>query len=707
MRGRPVENRWIGMRMSEPDFDLAGLARSQGAQGIGPVRTVEALAAALREGVAAVAGGRGGRDRRARGAGILARGLGFADAPHPGPRLQDVRAATRRSLDARLPKQRALYLRRRLARVRGETRDPGHRAGDRRVARHRWSTPRADDVDLAVKAAREAFYAWRDTPAQERAKAVRKAAAILLANADELAWLEALDTGNPFQAMRFDVEISAGYMEYFAGLVTEIKGDTIPIGAGTLNYTLREPLGVVGRIGAFNHPLLFTAGKCGAPLVTGNTLVVKPADQTPLSSLRIAELWHDVFPPGVFNVVTGGRDAGVALVAHPKVAKIGFIGSVPAGRAVMSGASATLKALTLELGGKNALIACADATPEEIGDGVVRGMNFRYVTGQSCNSTSRVFLHDAIYDKALAEIVKKVSQIKVGLPTERDTEMSCLTSQAQYDKTMSYIKLGRRRRRAPCVRRQAAGRSRARQGLLRRADGVRRRHRRHAHRARGDLRAGGEHPALVGRERHARARERARRRAHLLDLDARPRPRASSGVAGRGGLRVDQRRVARITSACRSAATSSRGSAARSRSRSSWPVRRSRTSTSRCDATNGGIIMTSRLDYRLRSGTSLARHPCRERHRRRARDRQLRRVGQRHAVRRRDGQGLLQGRRDQRHRPHHVGRRRHVAAQHAGGRRRPVRRSQPGCGRVGHPRRRRSRRSSATTCSPSPNSCGR
>jgi betaine-aldehyde dehydrogenase len=236
--------------------------------------------------------------------------------------------------------------------------------------------------------------------------------------------------------------MSVGYMEYFAGLVTEIKGDTIPIGPGTLNYTLREPLGVVGRIGAFNHPLLFTAGKCGAPLVTGNTLVVKPAGETPLSSLRIAELWADVFPPGVFNVVTGGRDAGAALVAHPKVAKIGFIGSVAAGRAVMGGAAATLKALTLELGGKNALIACADAAPAEVADGVVRGMNFRYVTGQSCNSTSRVYLHDAIYDKTLPEIVDRVAKIRVGLPTERDTEMSCLTSEAQYDKTMSYIKLG-------------------------------------------------------------------------------------------------------------------------------------------------------------------------------------------------------------------------------------------------------------------------
>ena len=300
----------------------------------------------------------------------------------------------------------------------------------------------ADDVECAVAAARKAFLAWRDVPAQERAKAIRAAAAILLANAEELAWLEALDTGNPFQAMRYDVDISVAYMEYFAGLVTEIKGDTIPIGPGTLNYTLREPLGVVGRIGAFNHPLLFTAGKCGAPLATGNALVVKPAGETPLSSLRIAELWHDVFPPGVFNVVTGGRDAGVALVAHPKVAKIGFIGSVAAGRAVMGGAATTLKALTLELGGKNALIACADAKPAEVADGVVRGMNFRYVTGQSCNSTSRVYLHDVIYDKTLPEIVDRVAKIKVGLPTERDTEMSCLTSQAQYDKTMSYIKLG-------------------------------------------------------------------------------------------------------------------------------------------------------------------------------------------------------------------------------------------------------------------------
>jgi len=299
-----------------------------------------------------------------------------------------------------------------------------------------------DDVDRAVAAARSAFRLWRDVPAQERAAAIRRAAAILRENGDELAWIEAVDTGNPFQAMRFDVDISAAYMDYFAGLVTEIKGATIPIGSGTLDYTLREPLGVVGRIGAFNHPLLFTAGKCGAPLAAGNTLIVKPADQTPLSSLRVAELWQDVFPPGVFNVVTGGREAGAALVAHPGVAKIGFIGSVAAGRAVASAAGATLKALTLELGGKNALVGCADATPDEIADGVVRGMNFRYVTGQSCNSTSRVYLHANIHDAALAEIVRRVAALKIGLPMERESEVGCLSSRAQFDKTMSYIRLG-------------------------------------------------------------------------------------------------------------------------------------------------------------------------------------------------------------------------------------------------------------------------
>ena len=298
------------------------------------------------------------------------------------------------------------------------------------------------DVDRAVTAARAGFLTWRDTPAQSRAAAIRKAASVLRAHAEELAWLDAVDGGNPFNAMHYDVEISAGYMEYFAGLVTELKGDTIPIGPGVLNYTVREPLGVVARIGAFNHPLLFVAGKMAAPLAAGNSIIVKPADQTPLSALRLAELWDGIFPPGVFNVITGGREAGEALVAHRGVAKIGFIGSVNVGRAVMQAASESLKALTLELGGKNALIACNDATAEEVAEGVVRGMNFRYVTGQSCNSTSRVYLHEDIHDRTVTEIVKRVAGLKIGLPTDRDAEVGCLSSRAQFDKTMSYIRVG-------------------------------------------------------------------------------------------------------------------------------------------------------------------------------------------------------------------------------------------------------------------------
>jgi betaine-aldehyde dehydrogenase len=301
----------------------------------------------------------------------------------------------------------------------------------------------AQDAAAAVEAAYDAFPAWRDTPAQDRAAALRRAAQTLRDNAQELGWLDAIDGGNPFGAMVYDVELSAAYLDYFAGLVTEVKGATIPVDGKTLNYTLREPLGVVARIGAFNHPILFAAGKAAAPLAAGNTLIIKPADQTPLSALRVAELWADVFPGGVFNIVTGGRAAGVALVQHPRVAKIGFIGSVAGGRAVMETAGRTLKALTLELGGKNALIGCADAGIEALAEGVVRGMNFRYVTGQSCNSTSRVFLHESIHDQAVEAIVRKVGALRLGLPSDRDAEVGCLSSQAQFDKTLAYIEYGK------------------------------------------------------------------------------------------------------------------------------------------------------------------------------------------------------------------------------------------------------------------------
>jgi len=299
----------------------------------------------------------------------------------------------------------------------------------------------AADADLAVQAAARAYPAWRNLTVAERVKCVRKAAAILREHAEELAMLDAMDGGNPFKWMLADVLVSADYLDYFAGLATEVTGTTIPVSTDILNYTLREPLGVVVRIGAFNHPALFSTSRAGAPLVVGNTLIIKPAEQTPLSTLRIAELWAEVFPPGVFNVVNGGRDAGAALCEHPKVAKVGFIGSVIGGRNVMRSVSSTVKKISLELGGKNALVACADADPVEVAAGVVSGMNLRSVAGQSCNSTSRVYLHIDIYDAALEEIKKKVGAVKVGLPTDQDTEMGCLSSRAQFEKTLSYIKI--------------------------------------------------------------------------------------------------------------------------------------------------------------------------------------------------------------------------------------------------------------------------
>ena len=347
----------------------------------------------------------------------------------------------RTSLDPRLPAQRALYF--------GGAWQPSSSGRFLDVecpstgeSLGRVADADAADVARAVASARAGFEAWRDVPPAERSRAVRAAAAVIREHAQELAWLDAVDCGVAFQAMLHDAMVSADYLDYFAGLATELKGSTIPVGPGWLNYTVREPLGVIVRIGAFNHPLLFVAAKAGAPLAAGNSLIVKPADQTPLSALRIAELWDGLFPPGVFNVVTGGRETGASLVAHPGVAKVGLIGSVAAGRAVMSGASATIKKLTLELGGKNALIACADATSDEVAEGVVRGMNFRYANGQSCNSTSRVYLHDAIHDAALPQIVARVAALRVGIPMDSATDMGCLSSQAQLDKSLHYVRIG-------------------------------------------------------------------------------------------------------------------------------------------------------------------------------------------------------------------------------------------------------------------------
>src|SRR5216684_4128091 len=221
-----------------------------------------------------------------------------------------------------------------------------------------------------------------------------------------------------------------------------MKGHSIPQGPDRLNFSVREPLGVVGRIVPFNHPFMFIAGKAAAPLAAGNTIVMKPPEQAPLSSLRLAELIDGLLPPGVFNLVPGGKEAGAALASHPGVAKIALIGSVPTGKAVMRAAADTLKRVLLELGGKNALIAYPDADPDAVAGGVGGGMNFTWC-GQSCGSTSRAFIHEKIYDAVLAKVKTKIAHFKPGIATDRSTTMGAIISKTQYERILGFIESGK------------------------------------------------------------------------------------------------------------------------------------------------------------------------------------------------------------------------------------------------------------------------
>ncbi|CAN5720230.1 aldehyde dehydrogenase family protein [soil metagenome] len=303
------------------------------------------------------------------------------------------------------------------------------------------SAPIADaaDVDAAVRAAHAAFPSWAATPPSKRGEYLRKAAAVLREHAFPLAQLDALNNGNPVSALALDAGFAADCLDYFAGLATEIKGETIPMGDGNLNYTIQEPLGVIARIVAYNHPLMFAAARLAAPLAAGNTVVIKAPDQAPLSIIRLAELVGHIFPAGVVNFLCGGRECGEALNRHPLVRKITLIGGVPTGKAVMRAAADDLKPVLLELGGKNALIAYPDADLDKLVGGIIGGMNFTW-SGQSCGSNSRVFLHESIHDEVLAKVVKLLPERhKPGIPTDPKTTMGSLVSKAQLQKVEGFV----------------------------------------------------------------------------------------------------------------------------------------------------------------------------------------------------------------------------------------------------------------------------
>jgi acyl-CoA reductase-like NAD-dependent aldehyde dehydrogenase len=303
---------------------------------------------------------------------------------------------------------------------------------------------KAADVDRAVDAAEQAFPAWRRMPAMERGRLLGKLADAIEANAAELAQIESLDTGHPIRDTQgLDVPRTAVTFRYFAGMADKVQGSVVPVEAGFLNYVQREPLGVVGQVVPWNFPLMFTSWKMGPALAAGNTVVLKPAEITPLSTLRIAELMAEVgFPPGVVNIVPGyGPTAGQHLAEHPRVHKIAFTGSTAVGRKIVQASASNLKRVQLELGGKGANIVFEDAFLPA----AINGSAFAifHNQGQACIAGSRLLLQQSIADKFLDGFLQLARSIKLGNPLEPTTEMGPLTSQKQQQSVLSYCDVAR------------------------------------------------------------------------------------------------------------------------------------------------------------------------------------------------------------------------------------------------------------------------
>jgi 2-formylbenzoate dehydrogenase len=296
------------------------------------------------------------------------------------------------------------------------------------------------DVDVVIRAAAAAQRAWASLPPRSRGAKVREFATVLRAHADELAVLDAVDAGFTLPVMRADVEAAATLLEIMADHALALGGGTYPL-SGNLHYSLNQPYGVVGRIIPFNHPLFFAAGKVAAPLVAGNAVVLKAPDQTPLSALRMAELAVGVFGPDLCAVVTGrGAVSGQALVRHPLIRRIGFIGAPETGRLIQrEAAAAGVKYVSLELGGKNALIVMPDADLDKAADAAVDGMNYTATAGQSCGSTSRLLLHESIASQVLDNVVERVRAIRVGHPLHDGTQMGPVIDRRQYAKSFDSI----------------------------------------------------------------------------------------------------------------------------------------------------------------------------------------------------------------------------------------------------------------------------
>jgi betaine-aldehyde dehydrogenase len=300
-----------------------------------------------------------------------------------------------------------------------------------------------EDVDRAVRSARRASTGWSETSPAKRASVLNSYADVLVDHADELAVLDAVDAGLPVKSMRADVLSAAAEIRYFAGLAGETKGRTFPCGPGALTYPEFVPYAVAARIVPFNHPIKFIAGKVASALSAGCPVVAKPGEQTSLSALRLAELVRNLFPAGVFNLITGtGRRAGEALVSHPEVPRVAFTGSVATGARIAQAGAATIKHVSLELGGKNPMIVFPDVDVTKAAAASVAAMNFVSVMGQSCGSASRVFVHEDVYDEFVAALADELSRLRVGDPLDPDTDMGPIAFREHYEKVTALIAAG-------------------------------------------------------------------------------------------------------------------------------------------------------------------------------------------------------------------------------------------------------------------------
>lgn len=300
------------------------------------------------------------------------------------------------------------------------------------------------DVDLAVEAAQEAFKTWKNVTPQERSNMLLKIADLLDENAEKFAMIETLDNGKPIRETSIiDVPFSSDHFRYFAGATRTAEGESVMIDPNTLSMTLREPIGVVGQIIPWNFPLLMAAWKIAPIIASGNCAVIKPSEFTSISILELMKLIDGIVPAGVINVVTGeGPNSGDYLRQHKGLDKLAFTGSTRTGHAIADAAAKNLIPATLELGGKSANIYFSDCPWDKAIEGLQLGILFNQ--GQVCCAGSRVFVHEDIYDKFVAQAVEEFNKVNVGNPLDMNTQMGSLINKKQYEKVLGYIETGKK-----------------------------------------------------------------------------------------------------------------------------------------------------------------------------------------------------------------------------------------------------------------------